>query len=416
MDNTNKRFEYVLSGCAHTRITLLDACEEDIAPVIRDVISKIEGKLQTHNVTGLYNAFAEPSNGRNMYKGNFFRAPLHADSGGLQMITRGMGVTEELKDKVYRSQAKYSGVAMCFDEIPATQERNASLRLFREDLVEEKAKETALNVVEQAKLFEELNTEAKIFLIVQGNCLDTYHKWADVCVKNIPQSLHHRIGGISVAGTTSGSGDKEDVERIYAFTSLPAPAEWKQRLHLLGIGSASRMLSVTGFMHSGGISENCLVSYDSTSHSSYMTFRKYLNTDSKIFDFGWDRTQTMKLYNFTNEYFQIKSEFDEYFDIVNETREFFIEKYGKDALIRYHEAMIATCMVSVYHCASVVEKTFFNIKEYKKMCKGKLRPLQYLPTIKSPEDYSHYMNQVGNYLSSKKVKKVGGFTSLDQFF
>lgn len=410
------KFEYVLSGCGHTLMTLKDCGSDAVAPYVREIIKKAEAKLEDHTITGLYNAFAEANNGANLYKGKFFSAPLHADSGGLQMITLGKGVTEELKNKVYESQAKHSGVAMCFDDIPATQEKNVSLRLFKEGLVEEKAKATALNVVEQAKAFERLKTDAKIFLIIQGNCVDTYHKWADICVKNIPEDLHHWIGGISMAGTTSGTGDREDVDRIYAFSTLPVPREWKRQIHLLGIGSASRMLSVTGFMHSGLIEDYTRVSYDSTTHSSALTFRRYVDEDSKTHAYGWDRTETEKIYNITKQYYDIHANFDEYFDIVNESRTLFIEKYPFEELYKYHEAMIATCMVSVYHCAAQLEQQYSSVKKYKRMCTGKLKPLQHLTEIKNPADYQHYMNQVGKYLTSKKVKRDDEFSSLDSFF
>lgn len=413
---SESKFEYVLSGCAHTRITLADALDESVAPKIRKVIKTAQDMLSSHVITGLYNAFGEPSIGRNLHQGQFFPAPLHADSGGLQMVTRGMTITEELKNKVYASQAKYSGVAMCFDDIPATQERNPALRLFMESLVEERAATTALNVVEQARQFEKLGTDAKIFLIIQGNCVDTYHKWADVCVKTIPKDLHHWVGGIAMAGTTSGMGIREDVERAFAFTSLPVPREWKRQTHLLGIGSPNRMLPFTGFLHSGRIEDYTRISYDSTTHSSALTFRRFIDKDAKNVPYGWDKVATNLVFNIVNSYFKIDANEEEFYGIVNETREDWINKTTPDVLYKYYEAMIATCMASVYHCAAQVEEQYSSAKMFKKKCSGGMLPLQHLPEIKTEEDYYHFMRHMGPYLTSKKVKRDDAFSNLEGFF
>ena len=79
-----------MSGAAHSRITLDDAQKDDIPLRVRKVTDKTVSMLKEHYVTALYNAFTEDGIGRRMKEGKFFETPLHADSGGLQIVTRGM--------------------------------------------------------------------------------------------------------------------------------------------------------------------------------------------------------------------------------------------------------------------------------------------------------------------------------------
>ena len=67
----------------------------------------------------MYNAYTEKRPGE--WMGEHYRSlvhSIHADSGGLQMITLGRTITNELKEEVYDSQARNSDIAMCFDVIP----------------------------------------------------------------------------------------------------------------------------------------------------------------------------------------------------------------------------------------------------------------------------------------------------------
>ena len=111
-------FEYVASGTSYFKLMYA----ESVLPQNMDWFNRTFGALNNtnnHKVSLLYNAFVEKRIGEVMgehYAPNVHH--IHADSGGLQMITLGKTITTELKEDVYASQAKNSTIAMCFDVIP----------------------------------------------------------------------------------------------------------------------------------------------------------------------------------------------------------------------------------------------------------------------------------------------------------
>src|SRR6266404_7352210 len=111
--------EYVASGTAHTRILAVATLETpEVLEVINSYFSYLNG-LHSHKFSLLFNAFTDRDFGPKFakhYKDSIYT--IHADSGGLQIITQGLGITPELKDQVYKTQASCSDIAMCFDEIP----------------------------------------------------------------------------------------------------------------------------------------------------------------------------------------------------------------------------------------------------------------------------------------------------------
>ena len=85
---------------------------------------------------------------------------IHADSGGLQIVTQGMVITDELKDKVYENQAEWADVGMCFDEIPViltgdrSDRNDTKARFFDFENYEELARKTGRNVKRQLEIFD----------------------------------------------------------------------------------------------------------------------------------------------------------------------------------------------------------------------------------------------------------------------
>ena len=66
-----------------------------------------------------------------------------------------ISITDELKKEVYRNQAKWGDVGMCFDEIPVVltgdrSDRNdVKGRFFDKENYEEKARQTGQNIKQQ---------------------------------------------------------------------------------------------------------------------------------------------------------------------------------------------------------------------------------------------------------------------------
>lgn len=418
----NNKMTYVFSGAAHARITLNSILEKQNKALVADVIAKAEKLFKNHKFTCLYNAFTEAENGKRMLQASILQNPMHADSGGLQIITRGLSITPELKDKVYKNQL-YAGVAMCFDEIPLetvggkSKIGDTSNRIFREDWIEAKAKETAENIVRQAVIFEKHKADTKIMAIVQGNCYDTYMKWIDVLVKNIPSDIYHHIEGMSFAGTSSGSGQVEDIERIFSFTQAQAPTEFTRALHLLGVGSVSRHLPLVGFIR-GGHFDDVHISYDSTSHSQRISNREYMDENNKSLPCRQHNHKNIRrLYDYCQKYFGILADYDRFFDTITYNREYSLNKYGESTIHIWHEAMIAAAMVSVIHATWQLDKVCVSDKEFEKLLTyNKAMPMKYLKDVKNREDFDAFMRQFGPYLNSQKIRKHTEISTLSAFF
>lgn len=267
-------WEYVMSGTSYTRITY---------PSIRDFPEEAKklhsyfltaDKIDDHRFSLLYNAYAEPnfpiafSNFRECYY------KTHADSGGLQLITQGAKIDAATKRKIYTNQAKWSDIAMSFDEIPLitvggkSGRGSLSTRFWDNDGYREKAKLSGENLAEQIVMFRELKTEAKPMLIIQGNTFENAIEWADIILEIVPADDHQYIGGIAMGGGTFGMGEKEMVLRtVVAAEVLRRNKHIKQYVHFLGIGSI-RMFFAAIYLRRNGWLKDVEISYDSTSHSS----------------------------------------------------------------------------------------------------------------------------------------------------
>lgn len=257
---------YVASGTAALKFFRHDF---DITPSKQILNNILSDSPHKHSV--LFNAYTEPGLGQTifeLYRDSLYN--IHSDSGGLQMITRGLKTTTENKHKVYDIQSKYSNVGMCFDEIPIlTSQKEVSVtnmtsRFFDPSLVREKATITAHNIKEQIKIFDENQSNCKPMLILQGNCFDSFQLWLDIICDIIQDDLK-KLHGISFAGTTLGGGILEDIVRMTSslFLKYPDGLNYKN-IHFLGLGSFRRMLPL--FCFKNKLSDK-FISFDSTTHS-----------------------------------------------------------------------------------------------------------------------------------------------------
>ena len=111
--------DYVVSGTSYMRFSNPGiAKDETNSQIINMLIDKLVTDVHSHKFSMLYNGHTESSFGERFLAYKDHVHEIHADSGGLQIVTQGMTITDELKDKVYENQAKWADVGMCFDEIP----------------------------------------------------------------------------------------------------------------------------------------------------------------------------------------------------------------------------------------------------------------------------------------------------------
>lgn len=268
------KLEYVVSGTSYMRINNPGVTKNpDCVKIVNDIFDKQFANAPGHTFSMLYNAFTEKSFGERFQVFRSHVDKFHADSGGLQIITLGKTITPELKDEVYRNQAKWADVGMCFDEIPVEvkdgkSDRNDTTgRRFARELFEEKAKQTGENVKRQLEVYKQENSNCKPFVICQGNDVQTYMNWADIIMNTIEPEDHNRVGGIAMGAAALGTGPKEDIQRAFIPSQLDVRDEnGDMHLHVLGVGSLRRLLPYIIFQQNG-LYKNIKISYDSTTHS-----------------------------------------------------------------------------------------------------------------------------------------------------
>ena len=267
-----RTYEYVISGPAYLRLGAEQCNDPDVLEMMLDMIAKVCHKQNNHTFSLLYNGFTEKNFGPKLQK---FRASInniHADSGGLQIITRGLKNTSEVREKVYLNQGAYADIGMSFDEIPVKTTSTSGVsskidtkrRYADMDNFDDYARQTGKNVKAQIETFDKMGSKCRPFVIMQGSSQESYSRWAKLALEEITPALHHRIGGLAMGSAALGMGQLEDVKRAFYVTQMPYTRPF--HLHVLGVGALRRILPYICFSQSG-LYEGIDISYDSTTHS-----------------------------------------------------------------------------------------------------------------------------------------------------
>lgn len=287
-----------------------------------------------HRMSVLFNAYQEQGHGEKLfeyYHDDFYK--IHADSGGLQVVSTGKTITPELKKEIYDVQAKWSDVGMCFDEIPVIAVGNSitnmNARVFDSENFDRKAKETGQNVVEQINAFKSRESQCKPYLILQGNDLTTYKRWCELAMSEIPEEDHDYIGGVAIGFAGLGYGELESIKAAFYLTQLPYKFK---SAHLLGIGSVKRLFPTIAFRSADKY--DFPISYDSTSQTSGPNWGNYYVDDRlgsvsiQRSNTGKDRVENELVYNDIKKnlpFFPLT--FDEYHEGISR---YGMNEYGDD--------------------------------------------------------------------------------------
>lgn len=401
--------EYVASGMSYFRFNYAEAYVGDLNKYINRCLESLQD-VGGHKFSLLYNAHTEKHFGP-MIQDNFRQSiyDCYSDSGGLQIVTLGHKITSELKKNVYENQAKFSDLAMSFDEIPVVatlggraEKKDMKNRFFDRENFEERAKATGLNLLEQIRYFEKKKSKARPMFICHGNDYDTFMQWADIALNQIPKSLHARIGGIAPAGAAIGSGTMEDVKRAFFVSQIPLTHATKH-IHLLGVGSVQRLLPALIMMRNGVYESDVRLSYDSTSHTSgphigryygkdgWMDFPKfnapiydmmYAETCENVPFFPHDREMFHKALNWPARKYQLT------FGTIDPVLETFIG-FITSEIMNFQR-----------HVDEIIQKP----KKMGRWC----TPLQVsaftaLESVKTPEDFRYWETHAGFYVKSNSV-------------
>ena len=407
-------FEYVASGLSFLRCNFKDTHSGELLGILNDMWSNIRGKYD-HEFSFLYNAYVEKHFGEvfhSAYRGKGIKQ-VYADSGGLQIVTLGKTITPALKQQVYESQAKYSDCAMSFDEIPVSIIGERAVRsdinskYFDRTKFEWCARESGRNVRDQIQTFIKMNSNAKPMFIVQGGDCDTYIKWCELALEEIPEELHGHIGGVAMGSGGIGNGMLEDCKRAFYYTQLPI-TEKVNHLHLLGIGSVTRMVPTLAMVKSG-LCNNTHISYDSTTHTSGVQMGRYYGPN-----FDWITpgkqfiTEEGPLYSIINA--DLKKNIpsydvtDEFFhEVMNISVRRFQKKTGdpNPPIVAFNAYFTGSVLNFLRHLDSVrkdftLVNTLMNDKEYNAMVA--------FSELKNRVDFDKWEKELGTLLPSQAVR------------
>jgi hypothetical protein len=266
--------------------------------------NKLPGNVELH---GLYNAYTEEIMARRASGPSIdepfrkiFPNGIHADSGGLQMVTLGKGtITAEDRLKIYETQANYSHYAMSFDEIPSLIKDD--VRYYLPHTVEQKGIESGNNLREQYDFFETMDTDCKIIPIAQGWGIDDTNTFAKGLFGQLTKKQYDAVDVVATGFPITST--YATAKRVYdMFQSTEIPYKAKKHVHLLGVTGFKRLIPALELIKSGFTPQLELLSFDSVTLSmSYVmgnqtpSVENFLQGKTKI-KLGKRRNATIEKY------------------------------------------------------------------------------------------------------------------------
>lgn len=283
------KYEYVISGSTRA-FTTAEILKKN-SQIYYQMFGKFRSLLSNKSsVAWLYNGYTEEKTGSHLDMLFGDQAKYYVDSGGLQMITLGKTITEELKQSVYKNQAEWADYAMSFDEIPlkllskASRFHDTNSRIVDTENFDQYALRSANNLKTQIQYFIESKSTAKPFMILQGYDLQSYQRWADILLSVLSDEEIQHIGGVSCGAAALGQGELEDFKRAFICSAIDLPPHIKSHIHLLGVGNIARLIPYIILNKNGAL--NCdTLSFDSTTHASAFSLCKYQRSH-KILSFS----------------------------------------------------------------------------------------------------------------------------------
>ena len=365
-------------------------------------------KNENHDFGLLFNALTEKKFGpifEKTYRKNV--SGIYADSGGLQTITLGKEVNDELKTNIFETQAKYSDYGMCFDTIPVTSTSETSkrgselsTRYFDESKLEECARDTGRNVQKQIDIMK-ANPErgAKPFIILQGSDENSYTKWFDYLISEINPNDLELIDSVAIGSAALGAGKREDINKIFFFNLIKHKINIKN-VHFLGVGTISRIIPIIACNE---LLKDYTISYDSTTHTMAPHFGYYCGMDAKNYKklSSKDSSDKSKVYNDIKKnvpfYNNTLDEFWEDFKITT-----FLPEHDVDRILRTYTSFIMSGIVNFQKTIDQLN----NDKDYFDSMNGKYAmAYSTLREVRDVEDFREWHEKIGNVaLPSKKIR------------
>ncbi len=353
--------EYVMSGLSYTRMpeAIRTTAENNdlMVEIFSDIFQEAIGGTSL-DISLLYNGYVEAKFGELVKPYKDIIHKVHVDSGGLQIITRGLESSFEKRSEVYKVQAE-EDVAMSFDEIPikihgeTSSRGQTSNRMFSNNW-REFAQMSARNLLEQVKAFDELESECGVFMIAHGNGIQTYKDWAEICMNEIPQSLQHHVKGVSLGPGGYGFGQLEEIGKALILEDLSNSFD---NCHILGIGSLDRVSPYNSLFKLGRYDNYENVSFDSTSHSRIHIFGEYIGKRGRPYrvrahNFAKVKEEMLKTFPKTIAKYDMDFDYDFLFATASEIKKL---ELSTEELCKYFGLVLILVLSSVIKFCNEVE-------------------------------------------------------------
>lgn len=405
---------------------MVSMIKEGIRRLRKDVNSMIPGV--NFDIDLLFNAYTEKDCGEWLRKYDTFGfSKLYADSGGLQIVTAGKQVNDELKSKIYATQS-LADYAMCFDEIPAgsigisnssTNRSQTGNKIYYPEKNQETATKTAQNIKEQIDILNEYDTSTKVHYIIQGNTHQDMVDWFRYGNAVLEDKHFDKIGGMALADTCMGNGPLESIDMLVAYHRILkefGENKTKKHIHLLGVGSIPRLMPAIYLMKSGFLPEDLTISFDSTSFSMNYIMGRFTDSNGNKVEKDARKYSDMfrSVFNYYKDiyekYMPISIDEDEYVEYVTSQIRSVADtinnaKLEWQPLIRAH--LTLTICWQVLGLVSDL-KAALEDAEYDRSSVGML---QYVKTL---DDYESWHDRYSKFVTSKRIYRSDAST-LEEF-
>lgn len=429
--------EYVISACGmmgvftnHIYDNHRDLLKKTLLGLMSEVNKGIENDCHNSNasIATLFNAYTEASFvERFKALDNLGAKALYADSGGLQMVTAGRAVTDEIKQQIYKTQT-HSDYAMCFDVIPLesisttrtrNERSNVSNKIFNQSKHIESGYLTGKNIKEQVNTFKSLNAKTKVIMIIQGNNHNDMIDYYNQIANQLTEDDYENISGMAMADTCIGNGTLESIEMLRGARQISkiCHPNVKKHLHILGVGSISRMRPILYLTKSGYLNTFEKISYDSSSHTSCYDYG-LLKVNGTCRALGSTRTHKAEVH-FRNVYKLFRGHIgnmlteDEYVDMIlgDGSRDWKYSTVKDLANNLPDEKMIVAYLVKVMHTYYQVENFVKNLD--KVLDSNDESDIGRLLQVKSDSDMLTWQTHISKHVKSKRIKRKENVGSLE---
>lgn len=302
-----KTFEFVLSGTpGYFKLRsqfddLFFATADHLRQNMEYLNSKVDPSIY---VSGLFNGFTEVhfakrSESLGIPFKKIWGSPgrVYADSGGLQVVTLGKEVNDEMRKTIYANQSAHADLAFSFDEIPA--KVIDGKRVYFPEVVDEYGTKAGQNLKEHINYFIDNNHSTKIIPIAQGHGEVDIDRYFTAMLAELEDHELDKLDCLATGnrGTVYDVGERA----FYLFNNQKIPEKLKRHYHLLGVTGFQRLLPVLMLAKNGLLKEVEHLSIDSTSITmsyvmgkGYNDYETFMKTGKPSFAMGRDLNKSLK--------------------------------------------------------------------------------------------------------------------------